>query len=214
MRLLLTSSGISNRSIAKGLQKLHGKLPGEQKVVFIPTASIAEEGNKDWVIRHLLELWRYGYNWVDIVEPSSQGINWKSRMEEADIIYLTGGNTFYLLDQFRKTGLDKWLGKNVKNKIYVGSSASTIIATPKIDVAAIEPFADKNFVGLKDLKGLNWVDFEVIPHAPNWAGYEHCEKYAKTTKNKVYALDDASAILVNGKKSEVISEGAWKLYNA
>lgn len=161
MKLLLTSSGISNRSIAKALQSLHGKNSSEMKVGFIPTAASAEAGNKDWVVKHLIELWRYGYNWIDIIDISSDGINWQERLSTVDIIYLTGGNTFYLLDQFRRTGFDDWLNKNLKNKIYVGGSASTIIATPKIDVAGIEPFADKNFVGLKDLKAMNWVDLRL-----------------------------------------------------
>ncbi len=214
MKLLLTSSGISNRSIAKALQSLHGKNSSEMKVGFIPTAASAEAGNKDWVVKHLIELWRYGYNWIDIIDISSDGINWQERLSTVDIIYLTGGNTFYLLDQFRRTGFDDWLNKNLKNKIYVGGSASTIIATPKIDVAGIEPFADKNFVGLKDLKAVNWVDFEIMPHVPNWASYKDCEKYAKKTKNKLYALDDSSAILIDGKKQEVITEGAWKVFNS
>ena len=212
MKLLLTSGGISNRSIAKTLSELVNKKPSDVKIGYIPIAANAEEGNKDWVIKDFLNFWRHGYNWIDIVDPSSAGVDWKSRLSDVDIVALSGGNTFHLLDQVRKTGFDKWLTRNLKNKIYVGGSASSILATPNIGVARLNVFGDKNFPGLKDLTGLNWVNFEIVPHVPGWASYADCEKYAKKTSNKVYALDDMSAIKVDGQKTEVISEGAWKLF--
>ncbi|OGL26130.1 hypothetical protein A3E49_01535 [Candidatus Saccharibacteria bacterium RIFCSPHIGHO2_12_FULL_49_19] len=213
MKLLLTSGGVSNSSIADELAKLVGKSPANVKVAYIPVAAGAEPGNKDWVIKDFINYWRYGYNYIDIVDPSADGVDWRPRLIEADIIALSGGNTFHLLDQVRKTGLDNWFNKNLKGKVYVGGSASSLLATPNIEVAGIGTFGDKNLPGLTDLTGMDWVDFEIIPHVPGWASYKDCEHYAKTTKNKVYALDDSSAISVTGGKRKVISEGAWKLYN-
>ena len=42
MKLLLTSAGITNPSIAKALFELTGKRPEEITVVFVPTASNVE----------------------------------------------------------------------------------------------------------------------------------------------------------------------------
>ncbi len=212
MKLLLTSGGISNRSIAKAFNGLVGKNPGEVKVAYIPIAANAEEGNKDWVIKDFLNLWRYGYNHIDMVDPSADGVDWHERLSQADVIQLSGGNTFHLLDQARKAGLDKWLKNNLKNKVYVGGSASSILVTPTIAVAGMGTFHDENLPGLKDLTGLGYVDFEIVPHAPGWVSYKEAEDYAKTASNKVYVLDDQSAIAVNGREVEVISEGAWKQY--
>ncbi len=213
MKLLLTSGGISNRSIAKALTKLVGRNPSDVKVGYVPLAANVEDGNKDWVIKDFINLWRYGYNQIDIIDPSAAGVDWKNRLAEVDVVQLSGGNTFHLLDQVRKTGMSGWLKVNLKNKVYVGGSASSILMTPKIDVAGIGAFHDENLPGLKDLSGLNFVDFELIPHSPSWSSYEVVEEYSKTTKNKVYALDDMSAIKIDGEKAEVISEGAWKLFN-
>ena len=50
MKLLLTSGGITNKSIAKSLQKLLGKLFSKSKLVFIPTApnlSLSSQRNRD-----------------------------------------------------------------------------------------------------------------------------------------------------------------------
>lgn len=211
MKLLLTSSGISNSTIAKALQDLTGKLPSEVKIGFVPIAANAEEGNKDWLINHFLSLWRRGYNWIDIVDPTADEVNWENRLESVDIIYLSGGNTFHLLDQVRKTGFDEWLKTNLKHKVYVGSSASTILMTPTIAVAGIED-ADPNLPGIKDLTGLGLVDFEIAVHVPSMCPEKAAEAYAKQSKNNVYIFDDETAAKIDGSKLEIVSEGFWKLH--
>ena len=45
----------------------------------------------------------------------------KTQLEAADIIYVSGGNTFYLLQELRRTGTDELLVREVdKGKLYVG----------------------------------------------------------------------------------------------
>ena len=56
MKLLLTSSGITNKSIADALFELVGKKPEDTSVVFIPTASNVEVGDKEWFIDDLVAL--------------------------------------------------------------------------------------------------------------------------------------------------------------
>jgi len=56
MKLLLTSGGISNRSIAKAFSELVGKNPSEVTIGYIPIAANVEAGNKDWVIKDFLNL--------------------------------------------------------------------------------------------------------------------------------------------------------------
>ncbi len=211
MKLLLTSSGISNKSMAKALQELTGKLPSEVKIGFVPIALNVEEGNKDWVVNQLLSLWRNGFSWIDIIDPTAANVDWRKRLGGIDVVYLSGGNTFHLLEQVRKTGFDNWLVRNLKHKVYVGGSASTILVTPTIGVAEIDKI-DPNLFGLKDLTGLGLVDFEVVVHVPSMISSESAEAYAKKSKNKVYIFDDETAVKIDGNKIEVVSEGFWKLY--
>jgi len=210
MKLLLTSAGISKRSIADALVEMVGKSPDKTKIGFVPTAANAEASNKDWLVNQFLQLWRWGYHWIDVVDPTFADIDWRERLAVVDIVYVSGGNTFYLLDQVRKTGFDNWLKKNLQHKVYVGGSASSILVTPSIRVAAIPP-GDENLTGLTDLTGLNLVEFEIEPHC-DMARFATVQKYAKSRPNPVYAIDDQTAIKVEGKKVEVISEGSWKLY--
>lgn len=48
MKLLLTSAGVTNQSIADSLIELVGKNPGDIKIGFIPTAKNIESNNAPW----------------------------------------------------------------------------------------------------------------------------------------------------------------------
>lgn len=209
MKLLLTSSGLSKRLIGERLQQMvAAKTPSECKVAFIPTAANVEPYSKDWLISQFGQLQRYGFYQIDIVDIAADGVDWRARLADADILWLSGGNTFYLLDQVRKTGFDEWLKTHGRGKVYVGGSASTILMTPTI---AIADGVDENVVGLKDLTGLGYVDFEINVHC-DATMLEQTADYASKSKHNVYALDDLSAIAVESGKTEVLSGGSWKLY--
>lgn len=209
MKLLLTSSGLSKRMIGERLQQmLVPKLPSECKVAFIPTAANVEPYSKDWLISQFGQLQRYGFYQIDIVDIAADGVDWKARLADADVLWLSGGNTFYLLEQVRKTGFDAWLKTRGKGKVYVGGSASTILMTPTI---AIAEGVDENVVELKDLTALGYVDFEINVHCDALM-LEQTAEYASRSDHDVYALDDLSAIAVEGDGVEVLSGGSWKFY--
>lgn len=211
MKLLLSASGVENRTIAAALVELVGKAAGETKVGFVPTAINAEDGNKDWYINQFVKLWRFGYNWIDVVDPSAADLDWKARLDLVDLVFISGGNTFHLLNQARLTGFDKWIIENKNKKVFVGSSAGTLLLTPTIEIAAMEPGPDINKCDLKDLTGLGLVDFEVEPHCDE-ARFKLVEQYAKQREYPVYAIDDQTAIKVDGHEVEVITEGFWKVF--
>jgi len=211
MKLLLTSAGLSHKVIGRALQSLVEKPASETKVAFIPTAANVELGNHHWMIRQFVDLWQYGFQWIDVVDPSAAGVDWQARLDAADVLYLSGGNTFHLLDQVRKTGFDKWLKDNIDRKVYVGGSASSILMTSTIAVAGLEP-SDENLPGLTDLTGLGYVEFEIEPHC-DMARIEAIKTYADTSPNPVYAIDDMTAIQVVDGQVSVVSAGSWKLYD-
>lgn len=210
MKLLLSSQGITNASIAAALIDLTGKTPYDTKLAFVPTARNAEPPSRGRFVGQFLELWKHGFNWIDIVDPSAADVPWQDRLAAVDVIFVAGGNTFHLLNQVRKTGLAQWISENLKEKVYVGVSAGSIIATPSIEVASLPP-RDNNLPGLKDLSGLNLVNFEIEPHCDQ-DRFAVVESYAKAKHYPVYAIDDQTAIKVNGNTIEMISEGFWKIY--
>lgn len=219
MKLLLTSGGFENKSIIKALQELAIKPFSELKVAFIPTAANLESGDKqDWFIEDLIQLKNLKFNSIDIVDISALPKEiWLERLKKVNIIYVEGGNTYHLMYWFNKSGLSEILPELLTTKIYIGASAGSLIVTPSILNSKSEKvFAEKIHQKISD-KGLSFVDFMVEPHINNKympeSTFANLEKKSKNYKYSIYCLDDNSAIKINGDKLEVISEGAWKLFN-
>ena len=85
-----------------------------------------------------------------------------SAISQCDIIYISGGNTFYLLNELRKSRAWQAIKNAVKEgKIYIGESAGAIVAAPDTRYATL---MDENSAKTSDFTGLNLVDFCVVPH--------------------------------------------------
>lgn len=133
-------------------------------------------------------------------------------LADKDIIFVEGGNTFYLLHWVRRSGFDKVLLKFLeKGGLYVGVSAGSYIACPTIEQATWK-HQDRNRVGMTDFTALHLVPFLITAH------FE--EKYkvivdqaAKGTKYPIVALTDQQAIVMQGKKVEVIGGGKKEYWN-
>ena len=94
-----------------------------KKVAFIPTASL-REGYTGYVgsARKLFKKLGAIVTEIDISTEAYSTI--QSVFEDADVIYFTGGNSFFLIDQLRKTGTDELLKKELaKGKLMIGESA-------------------------------------------------------------------------------------------
>ena len=211
MKLLLTSAGIANESIANSLDSLTNMSRDKVKIGFVPTAANIEPGNKDWFLSKIQELSKFGFSWIDIIDFSAADIDWQSRLAVCDVIFISGGNTFHLLAETRKFGFDTWIKENVHTKIFVGFSAGAILFTPTIAIATVDP-ADTNFSKITDLKALHIVEFEISPHTPEELSFEANELYSTTSQHKLYTLDDNSAIRVVDDEIEIISEGEWRIF--
>ncbi len=219
MKLLLTSSGISNPSIAKGLIELVGKNPEDTSLVFIPTAANVEMGDKDWFINDLNNLYKLGLKSISIADISAIPENiWRPQIEEADVIFFEGGNTYYLMEWVNKSGLANLLPELLKTKVYVGVSAGSLISNPKIGQSISKIINDldskKEF---SNMEALNLVDLYSIPHL-NSSHFlkireENIKKIADFLQKKVYALDDNSALKILNGEVEIISEGEYLEYN-
>src|SRR3989344_6928319 len=99
MKLLLTSGGITNQSIAKALFDLVGKKPEDTSLVFVPTAANVETENKDWFINDLINLKKQNFKSIFITDISAVPESiWRPQMEKADILFFEGGDTYYLME--------------------------------------------------------------------------------------------------------------------
>ena len=217
MRLLLTSGGLTNKSIVNALFELVGKKPEDTSLAFIPTASNVEMGDKDWFIDDLINIHKQNFKSVSIVDISAVSEDiWKPQMEEADIIFFEGGNTYHLMRWIRKSGLVHILPELLKTKVYVGLSAGSMVTNPDLSLRLSQIIYGDDMEE-EPMDGLHYVDFYFLPHL-NDPFFHTCmeEKIieaAKTLSKKIYALDDQSALKIVDGKVEVISEGKYLEFN-
>ena len=209
MKLLLTSSGISNASLANALKRL---VKSPIKIAFIPTAANTVNEEKSWLINDLKNCKKLGS--VDIVDISAlPRAIWLPRLKKANVIFVGGGDTPYLMKCVVSSGLKNELPKLLEKRVYVGISAGSMVTNKTLQASTSFIFSKK-----KAPEGLGMVDFYIRPHlnAPEFRVKGINEKNLKKTASRfdgdVYAIDDDSGIVVDGGKIKIVSEGSWKLY--
>ncbi|MFH1173014.1 MAG: Type 1 glutamine amidotransferase-like domain-containing protein [bacterium] len=203
--LFLTSAGLPPETREHFLSLLDKK-PADVVVAFIPTAAWPEK-NHEYIQLAKNELRELGINRIKEVDLKSE--NKQSLLEklaDCDVIYVNGGNTFYLLEQARKSGFTEIIRSLLdQGKIYLGVSAGSYLACPTI-LAAGWGQADENVANLADLTALNLVPFIIVAHFQR-KEREEIENEAKKVKYPVIALNDQQAILVKDGSYEIIGSG-------
>lgn len=204
--MLLTSAGMQMK---EEIKKLLQKPAYDITVAFITTAAKPMENLdylwNDWTI--MKEEMRFNIEEIDIEGKSEAQV--MNLLKLKDIIFVEGGNTFYLLNAMRKCNFEKIIRKLLKQgKVYIGVSAGSIVAGRTIKTAGWKS-GDKNIVGLKNLKGLNLVPFDIFVHyRPEHANIIKQQiKNPKKRKKHLRILTDEQAILVQGKEAMLIGRG-------
>jgi len=218
MKLLLTSGGLTNKSISKALIDLVGKKPKDTSLVFIPTASNVEKGDKSWFIDDLINIKKQGFKSIEIADISAIDKKlWLPRLKEADVLFFEGGNTYHLVKWVNKSGLKEILPELLKTKVYVGVSAGSMITNKDLALKLSQIIYEEDLDKKENMLGLNLVDFYFLPYLNSeWFPKMRENNIRKATegmKEKVYALDDNSALKVVDGKVEIISEGKYLILN-
>ena len=218
MKLLLTSGGITNQSIAKALFELVGKKAEETSLVFIPTAANVEVGDKSWFIDDLYNLKKLNLKCIDIADISAVDEKvWRPKLEAADVIFFEGGNTYHLMRWINKSGLARLLPGLLKTKVYVGLSAGSMVTNKTLALKISQIVYEEDLDKTEDMPGLNLVDFYFLPHlnSPRFKKLRenNIRVVTQGMSERIYALDDQSALKVVDSRVEVISEGNWLKIN-
>lgn len=210
--LLLTSAGIVPEIRKCFISLLHGK-PEDNKVAFVTTAAYGESKNPAWMEKDRQLLYGCGIKQIEDLDLKDKTPgNLEKILADKDIIFVNGGNTFYLLHWVQKSGFGEVLSHFLRRGgFYVGVSAGSYIACPTIEQAAWK-HQDRNRAGITNFTALGLVPFLITAH------FE--EKYrvvidqaAQRTKYPIVALSDKQAVLVQGKRVKVIGEGKPQYWN-
>lgn len=226
MKLLLTSGGITNKSIQDALVEMLGKPIADCNALCIPTAMYGHPwvgpGVKAWefisghsdnpmAVNRMVDL---GWKSVGVLEltalPSIDKDRWVPLVQETDVLLVSGGDALYLCHWMRESGLADLLPS--LQAVYVGMSAGSMAMAPNIG---------ELFVGWNPPTGvdqtLSLVEFAIFPHLDHEMlpgnTLAAAESWAAGMQGPAYAIDDQTAIKVIDGAVEVVSEGNWKYYS-
>jgi len=225
LKLLLTSGGIKNPSIREALVDLLGKPIAESTALFVPTAIYPFPGGAGMAWNAIAgkstsPMCDLGWKSLGVLEltalPTIQRESWVPTLRETDALLVWGGDVLYLRHWMQASGLAELL-PSLGETVYVGLSAGSIVLTPyncdaEFDLQFVPAGSD---MGEDAGAGLGLVDFALRVHLDR-EGFDdstlaEVEKWAAGIPAPTYAIDDETAIKVNGETIEVVSEGHWKL---
>jgi dipeptidase E len=241
MKLLLTSSGISNPSISDALVGLLGKPIAECSALFIPTAIYPFPGGAGKAFQAISgkaksPLCELGWESLGVLEltalASIDKEVWVATVQASDALLVWGGDPVYLSYWMKHSGLADFLPSLRPEMDYVGVSAGSIAVTstfgetyfdrPKCsserlsseDIVFARPEGETTMT-LVMAQGLGLVDFAIIPHVEYDDRHDvaNAEKWARRLPVPTYAIDDETAVKVTDDTVEVVSEGHWKLFS-
>lgn len=199
--MILTSSLYESIELVK---KFLDKNTESKKILFIPTATNVDEYKKYiHLTQKVFEDFGYEVENFDVSIFSEEIA--KEKLSEAKTVFISGGNTFYLLQELKRKNLTSYLKERIENGLlYIGESAGSVIATPNIEYASI---VDDNTLAteLNDYTGLNLVDFYIVPH------FEE-EPFVESSRNTVELYKDKLDLkLINNKEAILVENNNFTI---
>lgn len=167
-RLYLMSSfrgpGVADL-VMEDVEKKAGKNSQDIKVLYVTTAgNLHPVGKRGWIVEGREILVKRGWQVFDYDLDGKTADEVKQAVEGKDVIFVQGGNQFYLLKKMQESGFYD-IVKNflAKGGFYFGESAGAIVCSENI--AEQRPMSgDDDFAELEDYNGLGLVNFLVKPH--------------------------------------------------
>lgn len=178
-----------------------------KKVVFIPTASKFEKVNF-YVKADKKALAKLGFIVEDVDVSITKPVEIREKIENCDYVFIEGGNTFYLLQELKRSGADEMILEHIqKNKMYIGASAGAMIVSKNIEYAK---HMDNPACALElngDYSSLGAINFCIVPHYQNVPFKKAADRIIQEYTNclQLYPISNNQAIVVDGDKIETIT---------
>ncbi|QMU77276.1 type 1 glutamine amidotransferase-like domain-containing protein [Streptacidiphilus sp. PB12-B1b] len=221
MKLLLTSSGLSNQTLRQALLDLLGRPFAQANIVYIPTAAVAEPGDHSYLVQGLTQLHALGWREFDVLElnglPRHMVLD---RLRHADVLYVEGGSHYHLARSITNNDLAKDILELLEDRVYVGVSAGSMIFSRHLNEHSADILgdtADLHTLGATTLQPpFGLFDWYLKPHldSPNFPDRDDtwADHIAAQADFPIYFIDDDTALRINGDTLDVISEGRWRFH--
>ena len=177
------------------------------QVLFIPTAGNVEEyrGYIDEALQAFADL-GFQVEVLDIAACDRETA--QAKIFQSKLLYVSGGNTFYLLQELKKKQLLSLIKEQIADgMVYVGESAGAVITAEDIDY--IRLMDDKEVAGeLFDTVALKEADFYLLPHVGEEPFAESAQATLDTYSDQLnlLPLNNRQAVLVEGEEVKVLEE--------
>lgn len=237
-RVLLTSSGLTSPSITQSFHRLleDSRHPDvSPRIVMVVTAQLAPSVRESSVDsstgprRSPGELRRRRWadarkkgrviskelgvpvECIDCIRSDSGEL--RAALERSNCIWVTGGNTFFLWQAMRHSGLDGLIQQRVAaGALYVGCSAGAIVAGCSIETAFWKGWDDPSVAPEMDwkrpsnLQGMGLVNASFFPHFDSsWAPL--VEQKRSELGHMLVCLDEMNAFVTGNESSGSLGGG-------
>lgn len=206
MKLFLSSKSINKEQLPYFKELIGRELSGVKFALIENAADLYKEEKKSFVYdtRAVLTNLNMQLELIDLIKYVNKSEKLIERLKEFDVIWIGGGNTYYLRYLLKVTELDKNLHKLVRSGIiYGGGSAGAIVVGPTLK--GFEEDNSPEYEMIDD--GLNLCDFVVIPHWDDESFKDRVhsiKKYYDITNFKTITLNDNQAIIVKNSAYQII----------
>lgn len=199
MKLFLASEAGDPKTL-EDIKSFVGGLT-DKKIAYVVTAANGHLGYGSWRRSNTLRS-------IKAIAPNVKTIELENYLfqdvikdiSEADILWMAGGMSGYLLYWIRRVGLDKKLSEILKKTVYVGSSAGSMVCSRTQNLCEVYPGQEE--VGAGVIPGLGLIDFEILPHLED----HNIDMIKKmwTYHVPLYLLKNGEAITVVDGKVEIL----------
>jgi dipeptidase E len=203
MKRLFLASNIGN--VAKDIARFF--LPEKRKILFIKTASEVEKDEPAWLTADRSSLLAAGFEISDYSITGKTADDLATQIDRQDIILVSGGNTYYLLEKIQLTGVSDVIRRAVEKGVpYIGSSAGSVVAGP--DIRPVGKLDDiSKAPKIRSFQGLGLVDFVIIPH---WGSDgEHADTAVENIRDNY--TDDFKFILLTDNQYVLVEGDMYKI---
>lgn len=204
--VILTSSGFLKPNVREVILPF---LPSQRplKVGYVPAASQVVKDDS-YARRDVKIMKGLGFNIleIDLVNDTQEEIKYK--LSQQQVVYVQGGNGFYLLKHARQSGFIDLITPliNSGKVIYIGKSAGSYLACPTMEVHTWH--SDKwNRFGVDDLTAMNLVPFLIQAHYSS--ADDEAIKYGLAKSHyQLRLITNDQALVIRDEQVQLVGQGS------
>jgi dipeptidase E len=208
MKLFLYSSYLLSTEHRDALHRLVGKAPKDITFAAIENATDVEQDARDWISdsRNSIAIQDAQVEVIDLRQWRDNRTGLRAKLVSKDVIWVCGGNGFYLRWILKETGADEIIRDLVHNgTVYAGWSAGAIIAGPTLRY--FDSIEDLTVTPEVFFDALNLTNIVVVPHidVEEFAeGMKQINQQLRQAGFRTVPLMEAQALVAQENEQQVI----------